>query len=102
MFPEVMGLDTLNDTNVEEQSLAVFAGIDSHNRVHGYVHIYFPSQQLWVFPWMLHDAVPTLQDMSTLMKVEMLITDQDGQLMLAIAELLHDKNSWLSKSNLVY
>jgi hypothetical protein len=87
---------------MEERSLAVFAGMDSHNRGHGYVHIYLLSQQQWVFRWMLHDAVPTLQDMNTLMKVEMLMTDQDDQLMPVIADLLRDKPSWLSKSNLVY
>ena len=51
---------------------------DNQNLPHFNAHI--PSQQRWVFDWLVGDALPILLDAKALKKTSIILTDQDAQL----------------------
>ena len=89
-------------TNKEECGLLVFSGMDSRNKTHSFTWIYLPAESRWVFRWAIKEVLQVLHSERVLKKMHILITDQDGQLMLAISDLMRDKNCWLTKGKLVY
>ena len=102
MFGELTVADACHSTNKEERPLLVFSGIDSHNKTHAHTWIYLPAESRWVFRWAFKDALMALHGPRVLKRMRVLITDQDGQLMLAISDLIRDDNTWLNDANLVY
>ena len=102
MFAELCVADVVHGTNKEERGLLVFSGMDSHNKTHSFTWIYVPAESRWVFRWAIRDVLPALHSERVLKKMRILITDQDGQLMLAISDLMRDNNSWLTSGKLVY
>ena len=85
MFPELVCIDTVNKTNKEERPLAVFAAFDAFRKTFSFMWGFLPSESRWVFTWLMTQALPALQNKDTLERVSLVITDQDGQLVHAMA-----------------
>ncbi len=80
MFPEVVAADCVNFTNKEERPLLQFSGIDSRNKTFTSTWVFMPSEASWAFNWVFRSAIPYLHKRSTLGRVRMVITDQDGSM----------------------
>ena len=95
MFPELMAMDTTRHTNAEERSLLLVSGIDGHNTTHTHTWVYLPAEARWVFDWCLTDVLPELHNAETLRRVQVVFTDQDGQLVVSVTKKQTQKHSWL-------
>ena len=89
MFPELLALDVTYSTNAEERPFCLISGIDGHNTTHTHTWILLPSKARWVFEWILNDVLPSLHRKTTLARVRIIVTDQDGQLIYAVVKNLH-------------
>lgn len=79
-FPHVLGLDVTFGTNAEKRPLFRASGKTSNNKNVPHVNSFIPSQQRWVFEWILKDALPSILDANALKKTCIIMTDQDEQL----------------------
>ncbi len=86
-FPHVLGLDVTFGTNAEKRPLFRASGKTSNNKNVPHVNSFIPSQQRWVFEWILKDALPSTLDANALKKTCIITTDQDEQL---VGTLLHE------------
>jgi hypothetical protein len=97
MFPELMAVDTTYSTNDEARVLLIICRDDGYNTSHARTSAWMPSEQRWAFDWILSDVIPSLHWPETLKRVKVLFTDQDGQLVLKVAEKQIQKQSWMKK-----
>ena len=80
LFSDLLVADCVNFTNKEERPLLVFAGLDSNNHSFSHTWVFIPSEAKWAFRWVFANALPKLHKIETLAKVNLVMTDQDGQL----------------------
>ena len=95
IFPELMAMDTTRHTNAEERSLLLVSGIDGHNTTHTHTWVHLLAEARWVFDWCLTDVLPELHNEETLRRVQVVFTDQDGQLVVSVTKKQTQKHSWL-------
>ena len=84
MFPEAIACDLTEKMNSEERSCMVIAGKDSNNQVFSHTWGFLPSAANWALDWALRRGFCILHPKVHLSKVEILLTDQDGQLCNAV------------------
>ena len=80
MFPEVMGGDCVSKMNREERQVMHWTGLDSNNKAFTHTWVFMPSEANWTFQWVVTNVIPHLHNRETLEKVQLVLTDQDGQL----------------------
>ena len=79
-FPAVIGLDVTFGTNAERRPLFRGSLKTSNNNNVPLINGYIPSEQRWVFEWLMEDALPGLLDTDALKKTRIIVSDQDAQL----------------------
>ena len=80
MFPEVMGGDCVSKMNRENRQVMHWTGLDSNNQAFTHTWVFLPSEAHWTFEWVVTNVIPHLHNRETLEKVQIVLTDQDGQL----------------------
>ena len=75
MYPEVLGADDTENTNVEEQSLHTFISTDGENKIFPHTKRFLPYQSGWVYNWLTQVALPRLHPGTSLKRVEKIISD---------------------------
>ena len=86
LFPELLYWDTVAKTNREGRNLSMWCLLDSNWNSATAAWILLPSEQLWIHKWSLSAAIPALLNKEALEKVQVVITDQDGQINQALED----------------
>ena len=84
MFPEAIACDLTEKMNSEERSCMVIAGKDSNNQVFSHTLGFLPSAANWALDWALRRGFCILHPKQHLSRVQVILTDQDGQLCNAV------------------
>ena len=79
MFPEVICVDTTQDTNNEERPLLTISAKDTHGKMFTVLRAYLPNEQTWVFHWVFSNVLPSMFGNSILKHIKMVISDGDSQ-----------------------
>ena len=80
MFPELIAADCVAKLNREERPVMHWSAVDSRNKTFTFTWGFLPSESQWTFEWIVRNVLPHLHNERTLDKVQVLLTDQDGQL----------------------
>ena len=92
MFPQVVLVDTTNDTNNEGRPLLTMTGKDSNGKMFTFLRAFLPNEKGWVFRWIFSVVIPQLFGITILNRIQVIITDGDsqeyGQLDNAISEFM--------------
>ena len=80
MFPSVLGVDVVFGTNQERRPHMRGTCKSSDNKNIPLFNAFLPSQQKWVFEWVMTDALPSLLDPEALKLTDIILSDQDPQL----------------------
>jgi hypothetical protein len=95
MFPSVLGVDVVFGTNQEKRPHMRGTCKSSDNKNVPVFNAFLPSQQKWVFEWVMTDALPSLLD------PEAFLSDQDPQLCGSVDKViisrdkLYDDAMWM-------
>ena len=79
MFPEVIAVDTTNDTNNESRPLLTMTGKDSNCKMFTFLRAFLPNEKGWVFRWVFSVVFPKLFGNTILSRIKLIITDGDSQ-----------------------
>ena len=79
MFPEVIMVDTVADTNNEGRPLLTIAGMTTSYKVFYILRAFLPNQCSWVFRWIFSFAMPTIFG-NLLKKTKIIVSDGDPHL----------------------
>ena len=79
MFPEVIAVDTTNNTNNESRPLLIRAGKDSNGKMFTFLRAFLPNEKGWVFRWVFSVVLPKLFGNTILKCIQVIITDGDAQ-----------------------
>ena len=92
MFPQVVLVDTTNDTNNEGRPLLTMTGKDSNGKMFTFLRAFLPNEKGWVFRWVFSVVMPRLFGNTILNRIQVIVTDGDsqeyGQLDNAISEFM--------------
>ena len=92
MFPQVVLVDTTNDTNNEGRPLLTMTGKDSNGKMFTFLRAFLPNEKGWVFRWVFSVVMPHLFGNTILNRIQVIVTDGDsqeyGQLDNAISEFM--------------
>jgi hypothetical protein len=88
LFPSVLGVDVVFGTNQEKRPLMRGTGKSAENKNLPLFNAFLPSQQRWVFDWIMTDAIPSLFEPGALKLTELILSDQDPQLCDAIDKVI--------------
>ena len=79
MFPEVIAVDTTNDTNNESRPLLTMTGKDSNGKMFTFLRAFLPNEKGWVSRWVFSVVFPKLFGNTILSRIKVIITDGDSQ-----------------------
>ena len=80
MYPEFIGGDCVSKLNREERQVMHWTGLDSRNMAYTFTSVFMPSEANWTFYWVVSRVMRNLHNKETLAKVQVIVTDQDGEL----------------------
>lgn len=92
-YPRVLGMDVKFRTNNEKRPLLRVVAKTYSRKNLPIINCYLPSEQEWVFHYVLSEVFPTLLDRDALQRTSLIITDQDQQEMNAISTVIGNKCS---------
>ena len=84
LYPSIMGVDVVFGTNREKRPHMRGSGKSADNKNLPYFNAFLPSQQKWVFDWIMSDAIPSLFNREALKLTTIILSDQDKNLCDAI------------------
>jgi hypothetical protein len=79
LFPYVIHIDCVEDTNNEKRSLFTATGRDSSGTMFTILRAFLPNQCAWVFRWLFQNVFPRMFGKELLSHVTTIITDGDAQ-----------------------
>jgi hypothetical protein len=88
MFLSVLGVDVVFGTNQEKLPHMRGTGKSSYSKNIPLFNAFLPSQQKWVFKWVMNDAIPSLLDPEALKLTDIIICDLDPQLYSSIDKVI--------------
>ena len=74
-FPEVICVDTVNQTNKDKRPLLTISGRDTHGKMFIILRAFLPNERAWLFCWIFSLVLPTLFPSYVLSQVKAIITD---------------------------
>lgn len=92
-FPRILGVDVKFRTNNEKRPLLRVVAKTYSRRNLPILNCYLPSEQEWVFQYVISEVFPTLLDNNALKRTSLIITDQDQQEMNAIGNEIGKEHS---------
>jgi hypothetical protein len=88
MFPSVLGVDVVFGTNQEKCPHIRGTCKSADNKNIPLFNAFLPSQQKWVFEWVMTDTLPSLLDSKALKLTDIILSDQYPQLCGSIAKVI--------------
>jgi hypothetical protein len=79
LFPFVLHLDSVEDTNNEKRPLFTVTGRDSMGNMFTVLRAFLPNQCAWVFRWLFQSVFPRFFGLSLLNRISIIVTDGDSQ-----------------------
>ena len=77
MFPEVLFVDCVEDTNNEERPLCTITGRDAHGNMFYVLRAFLPNIRSWSFRWIFSYVLPNIYPLEILHRVKLVISDGD-------------------------
>lgn len=79
MFPEVIFIDCVEDTNNEKRPLLTITGRDAHGEMFNVLRAFLPNLRAWSFRWIFNYVLPNIYPIKVLQRIKVAITDGDRQ-----------------------
>jgi hypothetical protein len=79
LFPYVVHIDGIEDTNNEKWPLFTLTGRDSMGNMFTILRAFLPNQCAWVFRWLFQNVLPCFFGLNLLNHIEIILTDGDSQ-----------------------
>mmetsp|Transcript_56840 Transcript_56840/g.138351 ORF Transcript_56840/g.138351 Transcript_56840/m.138351 type:complete len:895 (-) Transcript_56840:1759-4443(-) len=91
MHPNVITLDVTFGTNSEKRPLARATALSSNAKNLPFFNCFMAAETVWVWDWILSEAMPQLLGSDILSKVQMVLTDQDFKCYSILDSLIQQK-----------
>jgi len=79
LFPEVIFVDVIADTNKEERPLFTATAKDSNGKTFTFFRAFLPNQKQWVFRWIFSSVFMKFFGESILSRVQVIVSDECQQ-----------------------
>lgn len=79
LFPFVVHMDGVEDTNNEKRTLFTATGHDANGKMFTFLRAFLPNQCAWVFRWLFQSVFPRMFGVNLLSRIVMVVTDGDSQ-----------------------
>lgn len=88
IHPEVICIDTTQETNNEDRPLLTISGMDNNGKMFPILKAFLPHERGWIFHWIMCVVMPKLFSKEAIEGVKLIISDGDAQEIAAIDEAI--------------
>ena len=60
LFPEVIYVDVIKDTNKDDRPLLTVTGKDSNGKMYTFLRAFLPNERQWVYRWVFFSCFPNI------------------------------------------